>query len=94
MGTIIAFKPKEDDQAEPYMTGPARCLACEYEWTAVVPVGVVGLECPKCGIMKGFLRYPVERQELEWTCNCGNRLFRITPDGIYCPHCGDWQQGF
>jgi hypothetical protein len=25
------------------------------------------------------------------TCDCGNQLFNITPDGHFCPNCGEYQ---
>jgi hypothetical protein len=27
-------------------------------------------------------------------CLCGCQFFHITPDGVYCPNCGEWQRGF
>lgn len=26
-------------------------------------------------------------------CGCGNFLFQVTPEGIYCPRCGVWAEG-
>lgn len=89
---ILAFRPRE--KQDPHITGDARCISCEYEWVAVAPVGAVWLECPACGSRKGLMRFACERDGLQWTCGCDNTLFHVTPDGIYCPNCGEYQQGF
>ena len=83
-----------DYQNAPAMSGETRCLACGHEWVAVAPVGTVFLECPSCSLVKGMLKYPCEREGEHWECNCGNSLFHITPDGVYCPNCGEWAEGF
>jgi hypothetical protein len=77
---------------QPHGTGEAKCSGCQYEWTAVVPVGVVDLECPKCLTMKGRLVFPYELADgtLERRCVCQNNLFKLTPEGYFCPNCGDY----
>lgn len=73
----------------PHSSGEATCLACKHEWVAVAPSGVVWMECPACGLMRG--RYKFHHCHVDkkhWTCNCGNDLFSLTPDFIYCPNCG------
>ena len=82
------------DDKRPRLSGIAFCLSCRHEWDSVAPVGTVWLECPKCGLTRGHFIYPCERKGLKWECNCGNDLFHLTPDGIYCPNCGAWQEGF
>lgn len=42
------------DAQRPHVAGPAMCLRCEHEWVAVRPLGVVVLECPKCGAERGY----------------------------------------
>lgn len=90
---IIPFK-REEEPDSPYLTGNARCMSCKHEWIAVSPIGTTWLECPECHAEKGRYQYPVERDGFEWKCNCGNDLFRVTPDGYYCPNCGEWQNGY
>ena len=76
--------------------GKARCMHCSHEWEAVVPIGVLEcFECPSCHLMRGMFRYPfVKEGQQVWVCNCGNDLFHMTPNGMYCPNCGDWQTGW
>lgn len=90
MAEVIPFKRPED----PHMTGEARCMKCGREWVAAAPIGTEWLECPGCGTMHGTFKQPIERDGAHWVCKCGNELFRVTPDGYYCPACGEWQHGF
>jgi predicted RNA-binding Zn-ribbon protein involved in translation (DUF1610 family) len=76
------------------LSGTARCISCERQWEAVAPTGTVWLECPACGLLRGRFVYPCERPDPHWICGCGNELFHMTPDGIYCPNCGEWQSGY
>jgi hypothetical protein len=78
----------------PHTAGTAICLDCKYEWVAVAPVGTIWLECPKCGLVRGRFKFQHERDGEHWVCNCGNDLFHIRPDGMYCPNCGQWQEGY
>jgi predicted RNA-binding Zn-ribbon protein involved in translation (DUF1610 family) len=87
MGKVVAFAPKQD--AGITLNGRARCLGCKHEWIAVVPAGTVTeLECPQCGAEKGLMRFPCERSESHWRCNCGNSYLLATPKHLYCPNCG------
>jgi DNA-directed RNA polymerase subunit RPC12/RpoP len=64
-------------------------MACNHNWQAVAPVGVTELECPNCKTMKGhyiFAFAPAVNKV--WECNCGNQLFHIALEGIFCPNCG------
>ena len=81
---VNLFAPK----TEPYGEGPAKCLACKHEWEAVAPLGQVHLECPACSTHLGVWRHPFVREEEHWRCRCGNELFSITRNCIYCPACG------
>jgi Zn finger protein HypA/HybF involved in hydrogenase expression len=78
----------------PHQQGPTICLQCGNKGHAVAPIGTSFMECPKCGTMKEVFQYPIERDGVHWACKCENQLFRITPDGIYCPQCGEWQEGY
>lgn len=92
MAQVVEFKRKEPD--DPHIAGQARCIACANEWVSVAPIGTAWLECPSCKCEKGLMKYPCAREGKTWHCHCANELFYVTPEGIYCPNCGDWQQGF
>jgi predicted RNA-binding Zn-ribbon protein involved in translation (DUF1610 family) len=76
------------------LVGVAKCMSCSHEWVATGPIGNVWFECPECGAEKGYLLGPVQRPMETWECACGNPLFYVTREGLYCPHCGSWQVGF
>lgn len=76
------------------LCGKARCLACRHEWQAVAPVGTVWLDCPACSLERGRFLGPAQRDGAHWHCGCGNDIFYVTPDGFYCPNCGEQQHGF
>jgi len=86
---IVQFRQKEN----PHCQGQAICMDCNHQWQAVAPFSVTWLECPGCGASKGHFVYPVVRETSHWVCNCGNALFHVTPDGPYCPNCGEWVHG-
>jgi len=92
MADIIDLSKERNDRL-PHLSGEARCMLCGKEWVAVAPVGTPWLECPECHSEKGYMKFHVQRTGSEWICNCGNDLFRVTPDGYYCPNCGTWQKG-
>lgn len=75
------------------MAGTAICSACHHEWLSVAPTGTMELECPECSTMKGRFKFDCAPPEgtLSWTCNCGNQLFNVLEDGIFCPNCGNYQ---
>ena len=50
MGDVIDL-----DAMRPHYAGPASCLKCRHEWTAVAPVDVDLLQCGNCGEMMGVL---------------------------------------
>ena len=72
----------------PHMHGTGKCLSCKHEWVAVIPIGTVWMECPACGLQMGRLMQSVHRDGMHWHCICGNDLFKIRPDVIYCACCG------
>jgi predicted RNA-binding Zn-ribbon protein involved in translation (DUF1610 family) len=90
---IINLESWKEENA-PHNQGKARCMACGHEEETVAPTGVVWMECSACHAMKKLFIHDCQRYGKEWTCNCGNDLFRITPEGVYCPNCGDWQTDF
>ncbi len=81
-----------DNKPTGWTSGEAKCVQCQHEWVAAVPVGVKWIECPACGLHKGAMRGAVSRpDELHWECNCGNDLFHFTPKGAYCTNCAVYQ---
>jgi hypothetical protein len=41
-----------------------------------------------------FLGHVVPSGGYVWFCPCGNELFKLTPEGVFCPMCGKYQVGF
>ena len=78
----------------PHLEGAARCLDCKHEWAAVAPVGTRWMECPSCSLIRGRFIGEHRREGDHWHCTCANELFYVTPDGYYCPNCGEWASGF
>ena len=76
------------------LEGPARCHGCGHEWHAVVPPGVVWLECPACRDEKGRMRGPVLPDETRevWTCHCGSQAFALFRSEWMCYGCGKVQR--
>lgn len=85
----------KEEKAQPHIQGPALCLACKHEYHVVAPVGidVSKMECPACGAMRGTFATHIENSGQHWACDCGNHLFAITAEGVYCPCCSKWQFG-
>lgn len=69
-------------------------MTCGHVWLAVAPAGADVLNCPACGLGTGVRSGLCLRDGPEWQCDCGNSFFRLAPEGVYCPVCGVWQQGF
>ena len=92
MNNIVDLAQARQERT-PHVSGPARCLACKHEWVAVAPTGVTWMECPSCSLIRGRFVFPHQRDGLVWKCFCENDLFHVTPDGVYCPNCGQWQYG-
>lgn len=89
--TVLDFKkPKTDN--EPHLIGEARCLDCKHTWVARAPVGTLWLECPACTLKRGRYLERVQEPGPHWHCNCNCDLFYVTPDGYYCPNCGEAQK--
>jgi hypothetical protein len=88
--------PLFPEAAQPTAQGEAFCLQCRHEWQAVVPAGKsvcdILLECPQCQTMTGRLRYDFAPAGNVWECHCGNQLFYITPEGHFCPNCGNFNR--
>lgn len=71
----------------PHFTGPAKCLSCNHEWTAVCAVGTVEFQCPRCHTFKG-VSIGMTAPQMVFTCDCGNQHFYLG-DGVYmCSRCG------
>jgi hypothetical protein len=90
MGDVVNL-----NDARPHSEGEAFCLDCKHQWVAVAPSGVVWMECPACHLMRGrFKFHHMHYDKPHWECGCGNELFCILPDFVYCPNCGKRQDGF
>lgn len=97
MSNVINFARKpRDDTDERWASGAARCHSpnCGHEWHAVAPEGTTTLDCPKCHDSQGHWRGEFQLPEgtLVRTCNCGEQLFYITPEGHLCRACGTYQR--
>lgn len=90
--SVIDLAAKRRDRTA-RVEGRARCMLCGFRWKQVSPSGTVWFDCPRCEARKGYFIFPcaVEGGEVIWECECGNRLFELTPDGALCPNCGIWQ---
>lgn len=88
MGEIIEIPKKWQ-----WASGEAFCIGCDHTWAAVAPTGTTQLLCPNCGTEKGTWKFPFQLPdgELIRECQCGNRLFYITPEGHMCIRCGIYQ---
>ena len=80
---IVDFPVKDN-----HLTGTAKCMMCRHEWIAVVPIGTLWFECPACKGKAGRYVNQVEKDGDHWHCKCGNDLFYIRPNDIYCSRCG------
>jgi DNA-directed RNA polymerase subunit RPC12/RpoP len=86
MGTLHIL----DDQ-RPHITGPARCIACRHEWTAVALAGTEWLQCPSCALVKGVFALPVcvSQGETRFVCRCGADSFYLMATRKHrCMKCG------
>lgn len=96
MGDVVEFGRKTGETTETteaHLAGTFVCGACTHEWVGVAPVGQTHVDCPKCGRLWGTAKNAVV-PEVSWRCNCGERLFWLTPTGALCRSCGvysnDW----
>lgn len=73
--------------------GEAFCLNCQAKWHARAPSGTEYMQCPECHLVKGKFFLPfMKTDKRHWVCDCGNSLFSVTVDSIYCPNCGKDQE--
>lgn len=75
----------------PTTTGPCMCIQCKHRWVGTVQVRTTNLECPACGLMKGYREGPVTLPvgTTYWVCGCGGAVFYITDSSHVCLQCGD-----
>lgn len=92
MSNVVPFSKKPEPPKQ-WASGEAFCISCGHRWVAVVETGTKHFECPGCRRHTGqylFGFMPSEGQ-LVRSCNCGNQLFYLTPDGHMCANCGTYQ---
>lgn len=99
---VYRFKPRkkptppteEPKEIAQYASGEAFCVSCGHVWAAAMPTGLVWFECPSCHTHKGRWKFSFLPEEgtLMRECNCGNRLFYLTPEGHLCAECGTYQR--
>lgn len=86
MGKVISL-----DDHRPHNSGQAKCLGCQHEWFAVAPADTHGnLECPSCSLSKGEFSgnfFPADAETYQCS-TCGNDLWLVLRDGIFCRGCG------
>ncbi len=96
MADVIQFPGKRDEGSDEgiWLSGPAECKACGHRWVAVSPQETPSdrLECPACGKNKGERTRMVYPATPVWACGCGERLFFVGREGIYCSCCGKEQR--
>lgn len=81
MGEVIDCRFRDE------MQGAAKCLNCEHMWTGKLPVGQTELQCPECLTMKGVFVWPIIPEEGFECANCGNIVWYVGLNGIWCSHC-------
>lgn len=96
--SLQAKREEKNTKKERTITGKARCLSCKHEWVQIAPESEDGYydlwhECPLCGLNFGrFINDICEDGKKVWSCGgCGNELFKVAEEHIYCPLCGKIQ---
>jgi Zn finger protein HypA/HybF involved in hydrogenase expression len=89
MDNVVSLASRRKD---PHSSGQAKCIACGHEFKAVVPVGILFFECPKCTLSKatfvGMCEMP-EGTEVFTCLHCDGQLFELVLDqGAFCRGCG------
>lgn len=87
MSNVIEFGRKEK-----WASGVTICMSCRHEEVTVAPLGVIDMECSACGSMKSRWKGEFRPDDDVSTCKCGNQMFYMTPQGHFCPNCGDYQK--
>ena len=79
MGEVLSLADERTNRVS-HLSGEAICLDCGHVWIAVAPVvdGYMSwLECPACKLVRGRFKFPIERDGLQWRCQCDNDLFHL-----------------
>ena len=95
MSEVFNFED-EKQKRTPHFQGRAKCLDCKHEWQAVWPkeAGIIDLECPSCGMVKGLPVGTVRPQDdakifVCLRCDTGCVHFHITSEWkAFCCYCG------
>jgi predicted RNA-binding Zn-ribbon protein involved in translation (DUF1610 family) len=94
MGLVIPFAPRERRPrlapVEACNSGPAKCVACGYEFEARTEPGVMFFFCPDCFSERATWRHTLYTADEPAECSCGSDVWRIEADSgyTYCPNCG------
>jgi hypothetical protein len=91
MGELKHFPTKLERGS--HLSGEAICIHCKHEFVAVAPVGTINMTCPSCGTEKALFKHPCE-PTVAWVCQCGCHIFMLSPQGVICYECGDYQVGW
>lgn len=91
--TNIISLMDERQAREPHTVGPATCLNCQHQWTAIIPTGYLEIDCPECGSGRGVrdgLVEPADSDGKVFTCaKCECQQFMITTRYAMCQGCGN-----
>lgn len=96
MGDVIDFATKKTE-SKPHYSGHCICLECKHKWIGVWPYefGMIGLECPKCGVAKGTIQglcIPEVGTDVFtcMKCDAECQIFHIVANGggVVCLYCG------
>jgi hypothetical protein len=90
MGDVVDMDSYRGGQ---WLAAEVCCMNCGYRWGAAAPIGTVVFECPNCECEKGLTDSLVVRNGDHMVCRCGNDLFRVTRQEVYCVVCGTGMAG-
>lgn len=85
MSDIISFEERWLERTE-HTRGKVKCLNCKDEWNVIASVGACEFNCQKCNTMTGVYCTTIS-PETVFECECGNDLYYIAPEGMFCAKC-------
>jgi Zn finger protein HypA/HybF involved in hydrogenase expression len=81
-------QPKPESKSVHVHINVCRCIDCQHEFTVAQEVGQMWYDCPSCKAHKGHLVFDYVRPGPHIKCECGNTMFRVSMEAVYCPNCG------